>query len=158
MKANFKISILNNIHYLYPYPVVKNKKYLVKASNSNQAMFIIKLFESSILASPIERQEYYFEPSLHTDEQTKIFSIRIDNIEIKLPNREVDLKKSIVIEKVIKQKIINIYNNTEKDFQLKLEKQYKKMLNCRNCRQLGINYSSFALLIKSLDGSKENIS
>lgn len=62
--------------FIYPVPVIKEKKYLIEAESEEQAQRMIEDLESGTLKSPDDDMEILEEIGLHTDERTKIFRFK----------------------------------------------------------------------------------
>jgi hypothetical protein len=62
--------------FIYPVPVIKNKKYLIEVSSENLAQQMIKDLENGSVKSPDENMENLEEIGLHTDQQTKIYQFK----------------------------------------------------------------------------------
>ena len=62
--------------FIYPVPVIKNKKYLIEVSSEIQAQQIIKDLENGSVKSPDENLDHLEEIGLHTDQQTKIYQFK----------------------------------------------------------------------------------
>lgn len=59
--------------YLFPVPVVKERKYLIFCSNEAEAKLIADAVKNKKVTHPDLISEYFTFLTLHTDKQTKIF-------------------------------------------------------------------------------------
>lgn len=59
--------------YLFPVPVVKERKYLIFCSNELEAGKIAQAVKEKKITHPDLISEYFLYLTLHTDKQTKIF-------------------------------------------------------------------------------------
>ena len=59
--------------YLFPVPVVKERKYLIFCSNKEEAQIIAEAVNSKKISHPDLISEHFIFLTLHTDKQTKIF-------------------------------------------------------------------------------------
>lgn len=67
--------------YLFPVPVVKDRKYLIYCSTEEEAQSIVKEVTSKEIPHPDLISEYFIFLTYHSDKQTKIF-IRAQRPEI----------------------------------------------------------------------------
>ena len=61
--------------YLYPVPVITDRKYLIYCSNELEASMIIDGIKTSKFTHPDLISEHFIFLTYHTDKQTKIFVI-----------------------------------------------------------------------------------
>lgn len=59
--------------YLFPVPVVKDRKYLIACSNASEAEKISLAVKSRKVVHPDLLSEHFLFLTFHTDKQTKIF-------------------------------------------------------------------------------------
>lgn len=59
--------------YLFPIPVVKERKYLIYCSSEGEARKIAEAIHSKKITHPDLISDYFLFLTLHTDKQTKIF-------------------------------------------------------------------------------------
>lgn len=59
--------------YLFPVPVIKDRKYLIYCSSDLEAQKIMAGVAGSVLTHPDLISEDFLHLTLHTDNQTKIF-------------------------------------------------------------------------------------
>jgi hypothetical protein len=71
-----KITNINGTIYLYPVPVIKEKKYLIRCASMETAKEIIHEILENILSHPDDSEENFQFVSIHTDQRTKIFEKR----------------------------------------------------------------------------------
>jgi hypothetical protein len=72
---DFKITtILGNI-YIYPFPVMKESKYLISCDSLQQAQELIDKISKKQIKHPDDEGANILFISLHTDQQTKIFKL-----------------------------------------------------------------------------------
>ena len=74
MRKEFKKVIIGSSCYLYPWPVIKENKYLIEVEADQADSFIEGIFNSQII-SPDERPSYLIKKGLHLDGFTTIFEI-----------------------------------------------------------------------------------
>jgi hypothetical protein len=74
MRKEFRKIIIGNICYIYPWPVIRGKKYLIEV-NIDQADLLIKNILDGTLTSPDEGPTYLCKKGVHKDGFTVIFSI-----------------------------------------------------------------------------------
>lgn len=59
--------------YLFPVPVVKERKYLIHCSTMNEAEAITRAIKEEKITHPDLISEHFLFLTYHTDKQTKIF-------------------------------------------------------------------------------------
>jgi hypothetical protein len=59
--------------YLFPIPVMKDRKYLVYCSSDEEASKVLEAIKSKKITHPDLISEYFIFLTFHTDKQTKIF-------------------------------------------------------------------------------------
>ncbi|MFY7992372.1 MAG: hypothetical protein ACOVP4_03690 [Bacteriovoracaceae bacterium] len=59
--------------YLFPVPVLKERKYLIFCSNESEAEKIAKAVRERKITHPDLISEYFVFLTYHTDQQTKVF-------------------------------------------------------------------------------------
>lgn len=59
--------------YLFPVPVMKDRKYLISCTNELEAEKIAEAVKTQKVTHPDLISEYFLYLTLHTDKQTKIF-------------------------------------------------------------------------------------
>ncbi len=71
----FKITtILGNI-YIYPFPVIKDSKYLVSCDSLQEAHELIENISNKKIKHPDDKGANIIFISLHSDQRTKIFKL-----------------------------------------------------------------------------------
>lgn len=68
-----KLSKIEGRVYLFPVPVIKERKYLVACSNEEEAKKIADAISSGKLTHPDLISEHFIHLTYHSDKQTKIF-------------------------------------------------------------------------------------
>ena len=74
MRKEFKKVIIGDICYIYPWPVIKENKYLIEVK-IDQADVLIQRILNGKLTSPDESPSYLNKKGVHQDGFTPIFSI-----------------------------------------------------------------------------------
>jgi len=158
MKKQYKLTNTKEGYYLYPIPVDNNNKYLIYFKLQWEAEVFLSLLEHSLVSNPTISQDKYNYLKLHRDGKTKVYQVNFLNPMIELPERDLDLNKAIVIEKIIDKKLSDIINATDHEMVTKLDKFLqlnKKQNDCSQCKKLGI----FTLNIKEFTSDlREKIS
>ena len=67
-----KITTIKDVVYLYPVPVLKENKYLVRCESIEKAHELINDISNNNISHPDNYHEHFQVVSLHTDQQTKI--------------------------------------------------------------------------------------
>lgn len=75
MKRELRATNINEKIYLFPVPVVKDRKYLVLCSSTEEALEVAALVADNKLVHPDLVSEDFLLLTLHTDKQTKIFTM-----------------------------------------------------------------------------------
>ncbi len=75
MRTEFKVVTIKGNCFLYPVPVVKNHKYLLKVPTEDASLYI-KAFKGQLITSPDSKRDDWLELGLHTDGRTSIYGIR----------------------------------------------------------------------------------
>lgn len=83
MAREMKLTTINGKMYLFPIPVVKERKYLILCSSEKEAELISLAIKERKLVHPDLVSADFHYLTLHNDKQTKIFTL---NPEIKLGN------------------------------------------------------------------------
>lgn len=153
-RNKFKKVFVDGVTFLYPQPVIKNKKYLIEVKSRDADLFIL-LFDLHFLELPDESPDYLIDGRVHIDEQTRIYEIDLSLLKFKfLINGEKDPEKAAVIEGLLTKKILSTFNGEEgaRDAFLKaIEKQQK----CSTCQSLGILDDRITKLIEFYEGNYE---
>jgi hypothetical protein len=68
-----KITTIQGIIFLYPVPVIKEKKYLIRCESLEKANELIQEISNQKIQHPDNGSPDFQFVSLHTDQQTKIF-------------------------------------------------------------------------------------
>lgn len=67
--------------YLFPVPVIKERKYLIACSSREEAELVAQAVLTGVLTHPDLISEDFIHLTLHTDKQTKIFSPSLKALE-----------------------------------------------------------------------------
>jgi len=67
-----KITTIQGIIYLYPFPVMKEKKFLVRCESMQKALELIEAIKNQEISHPDELLQDFKFVSLHTDQKTRI--------------------------------------------------------------------------------------
>jgi hypothetical protein len=70
---DLKTTKINGKVYLFPVPVIKDRKYLIFCSNEAEAEKITQAVREKKLTHPDLISEYFVFLTYHTDQETKIF-------------------------------------------------------------------------------------
>lgn len=73
MKRELRTTKIEGRIYLFPVPVVKDRKYLIFCSNQVEADWLISAIQQEKITHPDLISEDFVFFSFHTDKQTKIF-------------------------------------------------------------------------------------
>lgn len=76
MKREFKTVEIDGIFHLYPIPVIKEKKYLLKCGSSDDAQKLITLIDKNIIEHPDTSTAVFERLGFHTDGKTPIYQLR----------------------------------------------------------------------------------
>ena len=79
MARGFKTTQINESYYLYPYPVIKNQKYLILCSDYNQSKELISLIESDTIKHPDINLDNFIIVGTHTDKKTPILQFNMNS-------------------------------------------------------------------------------
>lgn len=136
-RNEFKKVEIKNTVYLYPYPVIKNAKYLIEIEKEFEPFFI-QSFKNKYLASPDSHPPFLIDSHLHEDGATKIYTIKIEDLCFNfLPNRANDLAMALKTEQIISKKIIDVLMRKQGS-KINLKRIYENQLKCSSCQSLGI--------------------
>jgi hypothetical protein len=83
MKREMKVTTLDGKIYLFPIPVVKDRKYLIACSSEEEAKFICLAIQEERVVHPDLISEDFIFLTYHTDRRTKIFYLnpKVSNLE-----------------------------------------------------------------------------
>ena len=73
MKREMKVATLDGKVYLFPIPVVKDRKYLIACSSEEEARLISLAIQKGRVVHPDLISEDFIFLTYHTDKRTKIF-------------------------------------------------------------------------------------
>ena len=123
--------------YLYPFPVIKENKYLIEV-HKEHAEFFMNSLAKGYLTSPDTTQDYLEKIGIHTDNQTPIYKLVPGKLTFQfLPDRNKDLTKAANVEKVLAKAIV-AYLTQQPDSHEKLKTRFEAQLDCSTCQALGI--------------------
>jgi hypothetical protein len=123
--------------FLYPVPVAKESKYLIKV-NETFSDFFLYAYGESFLKSADFKGDYLKQSGLHDDGNTIIYEIVPPKLKLNLlANSELDPKKSEVVEKLLTKKIAACLQEVE-GARNDLEKSFERQKKCKTCIILGI--------------------
>lgn len=135
----FKTSILPAGVFLYPVPVVKELKYLIKCPSDNYAAILQKLFKAKVLSHPDNGLGHLKSLGLHTDQQTSIYEFTEGISLIQMPHRQEDPDRADKIESILTRKIWKLMNTfDELPARTDLRARFESQLSCSECQKLGI--------------------
>jgi len=77
-----RLSQIEGRFYLFPVPVLKDRKYLIACSSEEEAVAIATGVASGKIGHPDLISEHFMHLTLHTDGQTKILSPTLKALEI----------------------------------------------------------------------------
>lgn len=138
-RNEFRHVIINNKSFLYPFPVIKEKKYLIIV-NPQFATFFIECFLKGYLLSPDKKNSFYINESVHSDGKTPILKFNFNKLHFNLLQNEKSAPdKAQTINKLLNQKIIAVLRD-EKDAINKLEKTIENQKKCHVCQSLKPDY------------------
>lgn len=131
--------------FIYPWPIVKNQKYLISSPGVRSSKYLILLIEMGYLDSPPN-----FDHTLHSDGTTKVYQVPgTGPIPAFLPHREQDPAAAAVIEKVLAKAFWNYVKTDSPKRELgdKVKKRFEAQLACSSCQGLGIDNETISKLV-----------
>ena len=72
----FKIAQTKDIIFLYPFPVVKERKFLIECLSLSDAYVIQLGLEHSLIENPLDNDGLYETDGLHTDQKTSKYRLK----------------------------------------------------------------------------------
>jgi hypothetical protein len=73
-----KLTVIQEVPYLYPIPVMKEKKYLVRCDSITRAHELMRKIASLEVAHPdLESTDFQF-VAFHSDQRTKVIECRLN--------------------------------------------------------------------------------
>lgn len=136
-----KLTTINDRIFLYPVPVIKEKKYLIEIENEMHAVVFNALIQSQVIRDPLEQEVNYQKIEQHSDGKTWIYKLNNETLHL-LANREVNSQRAETVEKVLTKKIWSILEANSESSRIEacdnLLKVYKAQLNCSECQKMGI--------------------
>lgn len=157
-EQSFKLAKIKGTSVIYPHPVVKGEKYLIRTDHrltDTGLQVLISALNGQFLSTDKKQSHFYQKQGLHTDGQTPIYEMHIEQLHFNfLYNKSIDLKKGKTIEKVLSQKLISmILSKTQnesiaafREFEKRLEAQKK----CSTCQEMGIQSPKLQAWVQSL--------
>lgn len=148
----FKKTKTEDVFFIYPTPVIKDKKYLIQTNSEIEARVKLALLNSGVLKTPLKDENIYEKVKLHKDGTTWIYQLNENSEWLILKNRKLNLDKAKKVEDVLKNKIISVFK-IETNFDqhiIKILKIYKAQTNCSECQKLGIKELPIPLFIDLL--------
>ena len=137
-RHTFKKASLGGDTYLFPLPVIREKKYLIRTHDEFSEIFL-NAFENKYLDSPDVGLRPFVLCGAHTDGRTQVLEFDYDNLHFKLlKNRDLDPDKATTIETLLSKKIAAFLRREEKSHQ-ELRESVEKQKKCKTCQSLGIN-------------------
>lgn len=125
--------------YLYPFPVIKDEKYLIECESEIFSQKLMGLLNKNLFPNPLENNLTYEMTCLHTDQKTRIFRpLRSEHYPI-LGKRSINPTKAEVVEKVLIKKIMAYLFMEQEGSKDEMMRTYQKQLNCSECQKMGIN-------------------
>jgi len=67
-----KLTVIQEVPYLYPIPVIKEKKYLVRCDSLTRAHELMRKISTLEIPHPDEESEDFQFVALHSDQRTKV--------------------------------------------------------------------------------------
>lgn len=77
-----RLSKIEGRVYLFPIPVIKDRKYLIACSSEDEAVLIAEAVAAGKLSHPDLISEHFMHLTLHTDGRTKILSPSLKGLEL----------------------------------------------------------------------------
>lgn len=146
----FKSVRVENKTFLYPFPIIKEKKYLIEI-DEKFADFYIHALEHGKLLSFDENPLWMIEKTIHSDGNTIIYELNLESIEFTLLSHpEKDPTKAETINILLNKKMRACLNGEDNAFQALL-KTYQNQLSCSTCQSLGIEDPALKQLIDMLE-------
>ena len=157
-EQNFKFAKAKGETVIFPHPVDKKNKYLVKLSvplEERGLKVLMSALNAGFLASPQQDPSLYQEKGLHDDGQTPIYELSIEDLQFQfLTDKEIDPKKGEGIEKVLSKKLVALilaqdeqtYAQAYSDF----IKRFEAQKHCSTCQKMGIQSPKLQEWVESL--------
>jgi hypothetical protein len=142
MKKVYKISNSSFGVLIYATPVEKNAMFLITAPSIEHAELYQHLLDFGALENPLHSPQLYEKISIHNDGSTPIYQLKWNALQLKLlPNRDIDLKRLIILENLYSRKFQNLFLNMDKKHELIQDIQFRfsQQQLCSECQKLGIN-------------------
>jgi len=140
-----EVKVLNK-SFLYPLPVIKEKKYLIELGEV-PADFMIYALEKSFVESPDSSLTFYMKNGIHTDGKTPYYLLDLDKVKFNLlKNKNLEPKRSETIETLLNKKILSVLKN-EEESKPELIKCFRKQLKCSTCQRLGFQSEELKKLL-----------
>jgi hypothetical protein len=126
---------------VYPTPVDKNAMFLIAAPSIEHAELYKHLLDFGALNNPLQSSRLYERIRLHTDGVTPVYEMIWSELQLTLlPEREVDLNRAIILEKLFSRKFENLFLNMDQKTELLKDIQFRfaQQQLCSECQKLGI--------------------
>lgn len=149
MRKEFKSVNIKDDCFLYPLPVIKEQKYLLKVP-PKFASFFIKALKNDFLLPPELDWGLWNEVGVHTDQKTLIFTFDREKLKFDfLPSSKGNEQKAETINQILNKKVKSVLNS-EKDSFKDLMKTFENQKKCSTCQSLGILSPMLSELLEEL--------
>jgi hypothetical protein len=139
---------------VYPTPVEKDAMFLISAPSMEHAEIYKHLLDFCALNNPLQASHLYERIRLHTDRVTPVYELKWSELELEfLPEREVDLNRAIILEKLFSRKFENLFLNMDQKTELLKDIQFRfaQQQLCSECQKLGIGDPALVAWFAALD-------
>ncbi|NCN39746.1 hypothetical protein GW916_00715 [bacterium] len=179
MRNKFKIASNRQQHYLFPIPVIEDKKFLIETESLNEAQLLQRLLEAGwIVFNDEAPSEFWMEEGLHADGRTRRYTpdwsklvlsyfprdlgndeIQAEKDEFKMTRLEKVVSKALSEliqyqsqsdDQPLSQSSGEVRSDDEQQLLEKLKNKIQAQKNCRTCQSLGIAKVDFSLLFNRI--------
>lgn len=131
----FKLAKMKDMSVIYPHPVKKGEKYLIQPNHNlgdTELQLLVSALNEGYLSTQKDHSSYYRNMGTHTDGQTPVYELMIEQLHFNfLNNKESDLKKGEAIEKILSKKLIALIIADTPDDRLEALNDFKKRLEAQ---------------------------
>ncbi len=115
--------------------------FLIAAPSMDHAEIYKHLLDFGALSNPLQSSHLYANIRVHTDGVTSVFELKWSEFQLTLlPEREVDLNRANILERLFSRKFENLFLNMDKKTELLKDIQFRfsQQQLCSECQKLGI--------------------
>ena len=178
MRNKFKIASNRQQHYLFPIPVIEDKKFLIETESLNEAQLLQRLLEAGWIVFNDEAPSEFWMEGLHADGRTRRYTpdwsklvlsyfprdlgndeIQAEKDEFKMTRLEKVVSKALSEliqyqsqsdDQPLSQSSGEVRSDDEQQLLEKLKNKIQAQKNCRTCQSLGIAKVDFSLLFNRI--------